>query len=76
MFELESEAQDLRARPPQVVERADPETAAEAVRLRNQAAAIEEHARRAHRDAADAREALGRESAVNQASQGWCKHYR
>lgn len=66
IFELESEAQAMRTRPPHVVERADPGTVAEAVRLRDRATCMAEEARRAQRAAAESREAVGRELAINQ----------
>lgn len=66
IFDLESEAQTMRTRPPQVVERADPGTVAEAVRLRDRATGMVEEARRAQRAAAESREAVGRELAINQ----------
>lgn len=56
----------MRVSPPQVVERADPGTAIEVMRLRDKVAAREEQARRAQRTAAEAQEAVGRESAINQ----------
>lgn len=58
----------MRSRPPQVIERADPGAAVEIMRLRDRTIATEEQARRAQRAAAEAREAVGRESAINQAS--------
>lgn len=66
IFQLESEAQSMRLSPPQVVERTDPGTAIEVMRLRDKVAAREEQARRAQRTAAEAQEAVGRESAINQ----------
>lgn len=59
----------MRSSPPQVVERADPGTAIEVMRLRDKVAAREEQARRAQRTAAEAQEAVGRESAINQVHQ-------
>ncbi|CAM9337119.1 unnamed protein product [Hapterophycus canaliculatus] len=67
MFQLEAETQSMRSRPPQVIERADPGAAVEIMRLRDRTSATEEQARRAQRDAAEAREAMGKESAINQA---------
>ncbi|CAB1117240.1 unnamed protein product [Ectocarpus sp. CCAP 1310/34] len=69
MFQLESEAQSMRSSPPQVVERADPAAVAEVMRLRDKVAARDEQARRAQRAAAEAQEAVGRESAINQGFQ-------
>lgn len=66
IFDLESEAHTMRTRPPRVVERADPGTVAEAARLRDRAAGMAEEARRAQRAAAESREAVGRELAINQ----------
>ena len=66
IFDLESEVQTMRTRPPQVVERADPGTVAEAVRLRDRATGLAEETRRAQRAAAESREAVGRELAINQ----------
>lgn len=57
----------MRSRTPQVIERADPGAAVEIMRLRDRATAAEEQARRAQRATAEAREAVGRESAINQA---------
>eukprot|EP00752_Nemacystus_decipiens_P016427 g14684.t1 len=59
----------MRLSPPQVVERADPGTAIEVMRLRDKVASQEEQARRAQRTAAQAQEAVGRESAINQGLQ-------
>lgn len=56
----------MRSSPPQVVERADPAAVAEVMRLRDKVAARDDQARRAHRAAAEAQEAVGRESAINQ----------
>ena len=56
----------MRLSPPQVVERADPGTVMEVIRLRDKVGAREEQARRAQRTAAEAQEAVGRESAINQ----------
>ncbi|CAN0294888.1 unnamed protein product [Ectocarpus sp. 12 AP-2014] len=69
IFQLESEAQSTRSSPPQVVERADPAAVAEVMRLRDKVAARDEQARRAQRAAAEAQEAVGRESAINQGFQ-------
>ncbi|CBJ48389.1 hypothetical protein Esi_0002_0169 [Ectocarpus siliculosus] len=69
IFQLESEAQSIRSSPPQVVERADPAAVAEVMRLRDKVAARDEQARRAQRAAAEAQEAVGRESAINQGFQ-------
>ncbi|CAM9617578.1 unnamed protein product, partial [Ectocarpus fasciculatus] len=69
IFRLESEAQSMRSSPPQVVERADPAAVTEVMRLRDKVAARDEQARRAQRAAAEAQEAVGRESAINQAFQ-------
>lgn len=49
-----------------MVERADPGTVAEAVRLRDRATGLAEEVKRAQRAAAESREAVGRESAINQ----------
>ncbi|CAM9589536.1 unnamed protein product, partial [Ectocarpus sp. 4 AP-2014] len=68
-FHLESEAQSMRSSPPPVVERADPAAVAEVMRLRDKVAARDEQARRAQRAAAEAQEAVGRESAINQGFQ-------
>ena len=56
----------MRVSPPQVVERADPGTVMEVMRLRDKVGAREEQARRAQRTAAEAQGAVGRESAINQ----------
>lgn len=69
----------MRLSPPQVVERADPRAAVEAMRLRDKVAAREEQARRAQRTAAEAQEAVGRESAINQVLRTYiygCGHAR
>lgn len=66
IFQLETEVQSMRSSPPQVVERADPGTFVETMRLRDKVAAREEQARRAQRAAAEAQEVIGRESAINQ----------
>lgn len=66
IFQLEEDVQSLRARGPQVIERADPSSVAEATRLRDRASALEEEVRRAQRTAAEAREEVGRESIVGQ----------
>lgn len=50
----------------QVVERSDPASVAETSRLRDRGAAVEEQARRAQREASEARQQVGRELAVNQ----------
>eukprot|EP00903_Cladosiphon_okamuranus_P009302 g8874.t1 len=69
IFQLESDAQSMRLSPPQVVERIDPGTAIEVMRLRDKVAAREEQARRALKTAAEAQEAVGRESAISQGLQ-------
>ncbi|CAM9600055.1 unnamed protein product [Laminaria digitata] len=69
IFDLESELQTMRTRPPQVVERADPGAVAEAVRLRDRASGMAEEARRAQKAAAESREAVGRGLAINQGLQ-------
>lgn len=61
----------MRSRPPQVVERTDPGTAAEITRLRDKVATREEQARRAQRSAAEAQEAVGRETAINQVGENY-----
>lgn len=66
IFQLESEVQSMRLSPPQVVERADPGTVVEVMRLRDKVTAREEQARQAQRVAAEAQEVIGRESAINQ----------
>lgn len=55
-----------RARPPQVVEIINPGSVTETVRWRDKAVIMEEQARLAQRAEAEAREAIGRESAVTQ----------
>lgn len=69
IYQLESDAQSMRLSPPQVVERTDPGSAIEVMRLRDKVAAREEQARRAQRAAAEAQEAVGKESAINQVHQ-------
>lgn len=64
---MEAETQSLRARPPEIVERADPESVTEVVCLRDRAAFMGEQTRRAQIAAAEAREEVGREVAVSQA---------
>lgn len=52
-----------------MVERADPGSVVEIMRLRDKLAAREEQARRAQRTAAEAQEAVGRETAINQVAE-------
>lgn len=66
IFELEAEAQSLRAQPPGVVKRADPDSVAETIRLRDRVALKEEETRRAQRAISEARQDVGKEVAINQ----------